>query len=323
MKIKAPNHSVKYPYKVSILIPSYNSQKYIAEAIESALSQTWKDFELIIADDGSTDRTSEIITHYQKKDKRIYFYKNKQNLGCSQNINFLILNSRGEYIKILIHDDVLHKDYIKNCVEVLEKNSNIGLVTSFQKMIGNDHSVRTKEAFPDIGLIEGGRAQKLLLKNGNWVGGETAVMMRRSALCVGLWNTSWDWTVDRDVWMRILSNMDLFVLPEILSYPRVHQEQATVYLDKNFRFITEELMQLKIAFMFPQIYGTYTKNEKKKMYSERFISLINQGFQSGKFKNIIQSIEIGLEYSVPIFAYILLKMTAYHLMNHLHIPKNE
>src|SRR4030042_1873242 len=89
-------------YKVSVLIPAYNGEKYIEEAIDSVLNQTFTDFELIISDDKSTDKTEKIIRQYAKKDKRIKFIKNSTNLGCCKNINSLILTSCGEYIKILI-----------------------------------------------------------------------------------------------------------------------------------------------------------------------------------------------------------------------------
>jgi len=73
--------------KISVLMPAYNAERYIGEAIESILRQTFTDYELIIVDDGSTDATWEIIQKYAKKDKRIVFVQNKQKLKICKTLN--------------------------------------------------------------------------------------------------------------------------------------------------------------------------------------------------------------------------------------------
>ena len=83
---------------VSVVMPAYNAEEYIGEAIESILAQTYKDFEFIIVDDGSKDRTKEIINEYTKKDNRIKVFVQEKNLGISAALNRGISEAKGKYI---------------------------------------------------------------------------------------------------------------------------------------------------------------------------------------------------------------------------------
>jgi glycosyltransferase involved in cell wall biosynthesis len=110
-------------------MPTYNGSRYIANAIESALNQTFKDFELIVVNDGSTDNTEEIVKEYQKKDNRIrYFYK--PNGGVGNAYNFGIRKANGKYISVFEHDDISVAKRLAKQIEVLDKNENISLVYS-------------------------------------------------------------------------------------------------------------------------------------------------------------------------------------------------
>ena len=92
--------------KVSVIIGVYNSEKYIEETIRSVLNQTYKNFELIVIDDGSTDKSFEIVAKLAEKDKRIKFLKNDRNLGVSATRNRLIDIAKGEYVAIMDSDDI-------------------------------------------------------------------------------------------------------------------------------------------------------------------------------------------------------------------------
>lgn len=261
--------------KVSVLIPTYNGAKYVAPAIESVLNQTFTDFELIIADDHSKDRSINIIKKYAKKDKRVRYFVQEKNLGSVGNINSLLLQAKGDYIKILIQDDIMASQYLEEGKKLLDQHPQISLITSYQKFIGDSSEVRKMPTLPAINEIESQKARHSLLTQGNWVGGESATMFRRRDLTVGLFNPAWVWTVDRDMWLRLLSKGNLFVIPQILTYPRVHKGQGTVYLNQGLTYPRENLEQLKIAFLFPQIYGSYSKNYQEKLYEQELIGLIH------------------------------------------------
>jgi glycosyltransferase EpsE len=117
--------------KVSVLMPAYNAEKYISESIDSILIQTFADFELIIVDDCSKDKTWDIIQEYTKKDKRIVGIKNKYNLGISANRNKLKKIAKGEYIMWQDADDISTEDRMKRQVEVLDQDSSVGIVGGY------------------------------------------------------------------------------------------------------------------------------------------------------------------------------------------------
>jgi glycosyltransferase involved in cell wall biosynthesis len=115
------------PPLVSIGLPVYNGQKYIEQAIDSILTQTYHNFELIICDNGSTDRTQEIYEAFIKKDKRINYFRNEKNLGAAPNFNKVFNLSSGKYFKWAAYDDLLAPEFLSRCVDVLESMPDVVL----------------------------------------------------------------------------------------------------------------------------------------------------------------------------------------------------
>jgi glycosyltransferase involved in cell wall biosynthesis len=113
--------------KVSVGLPVYNGEAFLAEALDSILGQTYVDFELIISDNGSTDRTQEICGTYAARDPRIRYYRNDSNHGASWNFNRVFELSTGEYFKWAAHDDVCAPDFLRKCVRVLSEDSSVVL----------------------------------------------------------------------------------------------------------------------------------------------------------------------------------------------------
>jgi glycosyltransferase involved in cell wall biosynthesis len=116
--------------RLSIGLPVYNGEKFIKEAIDSLLAQTFEDFELIISDNASTDKTEEICRAYAAQDKRIRYYRNQKNIGCSPNFNRVFELSSGEYFKWAAHDDLHAGDFLMKCVEILDQDPTIILCHS-------------------------------------------------------------------------------------------------------------------------------------------------------------------------------------------------
>ena len=112
--------------KVSVAIPTYNRAHYICETIDSVLVQTYKDYEIIVVDDGSTDNTREILKRYGGKIK--YFYQANQ--GQASAWNYAVSQSSGEYIAFLDDDDLWFPEKLERQVEVLDKNPDLGFVCS-------------------------------------------------------------------------------------------------------------------------------------------------------------------------------------------------
>lgn len=116
--------------KISIGLAVFNGEKYLRKAIDSILAQTFTDFELIISDNASTDRTEEICKDYVAKDSRIRYYRNATNIGGANNENRTFLLSKGQYFRLAAHDDVLAPKLIEKCVEVLDADSTVVLCYS-------------------------------------------------------------------------------------------------------------------------------------------------------------------------------------------------
>lgn len=110
---------------VTIGMPVFNGEKYLRESIESILNQTYIDFELIISDNASSDRTQEICQEYAVKDSRIKYYRNPKNLGGPKNYNRVFELSSSEYFKWAAYDDVLAPKYLEKCIAVLDKDLSI------------------------------------------------------------------------------------------------------------------------------------------------------------------------------------------------------
>ncbi|MGD0785815.1 MAG: glycosyltransferase [Sedimentisphaerales bacterium] len=280
--------------KVSVCMPCYNRQDYIAEAIESVLSQSFRDFELVITDNCSTDGTIEIIKKYASKDSRIRFYINSTNLGMISNFNRSVLLGSGEYIKVICSDDLLAPGCLAVFADVLDKNPSVSLVTSFSKEFGENDLVRDEKFFPGTGLLDGKKSQKSLFLDGNWAGSPTYTMFRRRDLYVGLFNHWKYWVCDHDMWLRLMGVGDMYVVPEILSFIRVHNNRATAIHGVDFRLIIERLMLAEIAFYFPHMYGEYTKKEKRNIRYHLLKRLVREGYGRSGLKPKINMLKIGL-----------------------------
>ena len=113
----------------------YNASKFLNEAIESILNQTYKNFEFIIIDDGSTDNSTQIIEKYKKIDERIVFIENEKNVGLTKNLNKAIKLSTSDYIARMDADDISDVKRLEKQIKFLQENKDISIVGSCAKYI--------------------------------------------------------------------------------------------------------------------------------------------------------------------------------------------
>ena len=136
--------------KVSIIMPCYNSEKYIEKAIQSVLDQTYRNFELIIIDDDSTDKTWEIIEQYAKKDFRVICTKKDENeKGISKSMNKGIEMARGKYITRMDSDDIIIPEKIFRQVQFLDKNEEYGVCSVNIAMMDNLGNIYNENVYPE------------------------------------------------------------------------------------------------------------------------------------------------------------------------------
>ena len=121
--------------RVSIGVPVYNGERYIAETLDSLLAQTYKDFELIICDNASTDRTQQICRTYAERDGRVRYVRNPENVGASKNYMLALGLSSGEYFRWANSDDLFAPEGLARCVEVLDREPSVVLAYPKTKFI--------------------------------------------------------------------------------------------------------------------------------------------------------------------------------------------
>ncbi len=187
--------------KVSVVIPAYNCEKFISTAIESVLSQTYGDYEVIVVNDGSTDKTDEVLSRYASKIKKIY----QPNKGPAEARNTGIANSEGEYVAFLDQDDAWLPDKLRMQVEVMEKNDKLGLVYTDtyvlkDKEFNNANSL-CRRSFQIRKPHRGAVLEYLFL--GNFIA-TSSVMVRKECFSeIGMFDPSVVPSEDYDRWLRI------------------------------------------------------------------------------------------------------------------------
>jgi glycosyltransferase involved in cell wall biosynthesis len=122
--------SANNSFRLSIGLPVYNGERFLAEALDCLLAQTFQDFEIIISDNASTDRTSEICRDYTRADRRVRYVRNQRNLGAIANCNRVFELSTAPLFKWAAHDDLYREGYLESCVRLLDRNPDVILAHS-------------------------------------------------------------------------------------------------------------------------------------------------------------------------------------------------
>ena len=209
--------------RVSVMMPTYNYARFLDEAIQSVLNQTYKDFELVIVDNHSTDSTPEVVGKYLS-DPRVSYHRNETNLGVVGNWNRCLELANNEYIKFICADDKFHPQILEKYIPIMDANPNISLITC-DKQLFEDSNEHVK--LPFEGLQPGKKMLFHTLSRYCWIGEPTSVMFRKRDLHVGKFRPDFSFHVDWDFWIRLLAIGDCYIVPEVLSYVRFHNAQIT------------------------------------------------------------------------------------------------
>lgn len=183
--------------KVSVIMPVYNTEKYLKEAIESILNQSFKDFEFIIIDDCSSDNSYKICEEFAQKDSRIQLYKNEKNMWISVTRNKLIEKSQTNYIASQDSDDISEWNRLELCFYFLEKNKNYWVV-SWDNIIIN-------EEWKKIWFRKySNNIQKIILKKSpisQW----SSIFRKDIYLKVWCYDSKLNYGEDYDLWLKMYS----------------------------------------------------------------------------------------------------------------------
>ena len=190
---------------VSVVMPVYNAEKYLREAINSILSQTYTNFEFIILNDGSTDSSAEIVRSYD--DPRIVFIDNKKNAGLVAVLNQGLDLAHGEYIARMDSDDISLPTRFEKQVRFLQRHKSVGILGTFFHIFGAADRIETKQKYPDL---------KFILQTSPV--GHPTVMMRKSVLDEHnlRYDPRYKHAEDYELWLRAYDHTKIANIPEVL-----------------------------------------------------------------------------------------------------------
>jgi glycosyltransferase involved in cell wall biosynthesis len=202
---------------ITVIIPTYNREHYLLQAVHSVLCQATNDIEILIIDDGSTDNSRQLIENISNKEPVRYLWK--QNGGDASARNFGIQHAKGEYITFLDSDDLLVENSISRQLSVLRSNPDIGLVhADFEKFTENDQSLGRRDTSWFIGNVY----PQILSYWKSIIAIDTVMIPARVFKEVGVFNTSLRLGSDQDMWFRIARKYPFAHIPDVLAKVRVH-----------------------------------------------------------------------------------------------------
>jgi glycosyltransferase involved in cell wall biosynthesis len=258
---------------VSICIPTYNGSTYLPECLESALSQTYSDFELLIIDDCSSDNSVEIGKTYARRDSRIQVFVNDHNLGLVENWNRSVQLSRGEWVKFVFQDDLILPECLHRMLSVATKfatpivscardfifESN---TTEERRQYYLNHQARVQASFRNSNQWSAQQCSEAALQRigQNLLGEPTAVLLHHSVFeRFGWFNPHLRNYCDSEYWIRVASNTGTVHIPEILAMFRVHGGAMSSYLRQTLlrRYRAETIDPLLIVhdYAFDPLYA--------------------------------------------------------------------
>jgi glycosyltransferase involved in cell wall biosynthesis len=281
--------------KVSVIIPTYNRANLLPRAINSVLNQTYRDFELIIIDDGSTDNTQEIVKEFQKKDDRIK-YLWKRNSGCvASTLNFGIPHCKGLYITFCASDDQWDPTYLEKQISLFDNSKNVDVVSTNVLIVDSQGRKLTEISKPrttnNDSLIEIGLRNNYLFGN---------MVIKKTVLNeVGLWDDNLKIREDFDLWMRIAKkNFNFRFIYEPLFIVTIHPNQISNSVDILERIKIEN-------YLFKKHKALYDKYPKARSVYFRHLStmyaLLNNKSQA--LKNL----------------FLAIKSAPFYLRNYIHL----
>lgn len=256
---------------VSIVLPVYNGEKFLRDSIESIIGQTYKNLEIIVVDDCSTDSTPSIVKEYAKKDKRVLYYKNPTNLRLPKNLNRGFSLSSGEYLTWTSDDNIYFPNAIEKMVEVLETHKRVDFVYASCQII--DECGKQIEEF----RVKKGKERLIVGTN---VVGACFMYTRKVYETIGDYDPQLTLVEDFDYWQRICSQFNSYGIEETLYAYRRHanaltntmrQEEFKQNLEKMLLKNSIKYKRLNLEqkfFLYNSLYHANPKYKKKyELYS--------------------------------------------------------
>ncbi|MFM7493377.1 MAG: glycosyltransferase family 2 protein [Acidimicrobiaceae bacterium] len=221
--------------QISICIPTYNGEKFIARTIQSVLDQTFPNFEIIVSDDGSTDKTLEIVRSFN--DPRIVRVDSLSKVGAEANWNNSVANARADLVKLVCQDDLLYAQCLQTEFEAMSLSANLDVAFCFSLrdfVTPNDRFITGRRIAnsDQKKLSKTQMLRKIVRSGGNPIGEPMAVMFRKSAFeKAGKFHG--DYVIDLNMWAGLLEIGSALFIPRRLSAFRISKTSWTSSLKKS------------------------------------------------------------------------------------------
>ena len=217
------------PPRLSVCLPTYNGEAYVAEAVRSVLEQSYTDFELVAVDDGSSDRTLELLQTFG--DPRLRIYQNPHQRGIPGNWNVAVGLARGEYVCVFHQDDVMLADNLARKMALFDADPSLSLVHSRAEAVvetGAPKRVAEWREKAETDFVEDGEAyfRKLLL-HGDCICAPTVVVRREQLAAAGGFNETLGYACDYEMWMKLCLDGRVGFLHDTLVRYRWHADNAS------------------------------------------------------------------------------------------------
>ncbi len=232
--------------KVSVCIPTYNTARYLPEAIESVLAQEFTDYELIICDNASTDETPEICRAYT--DPRIRYVRFEELVNQGGNWNRCVNLARGEYVALLHADDVYLPDFLSERVRALDENKEVGLAFGAVRLIDERSEEIGVQSFSEKAFVTPAPEFLKELLFGCVVSPVSPVVRRSCYEAVGSFNEKRLWGIDWEMWLRLASRFAVAYSPVVSAAYRIHGASGTTAVLMQAKNGAEDLETLQDIF---------------------------------------------------------------------------
>jgi|GEM_PF-955527 len=266
---------------VSLLIPTFNSVKYLALALDSAFAQTYENTEIIVHDDASTDTTPELLAKYRNLAK-VRLIRTEKNHGMINGWNYLTNLAKGKYIKFLASDDLLTPNCVEELVEIMEKHPFGVLATCRRQVIDETGTQLSTLGFAKSDQIIAGPsyAHRLLTTlRENQIGEPSAVLYPTELIKkVGGFDPRFSQFADFEYWLRLLEFGKLIYVDKTLCSFRTHAKSNTSQAILDGRFIDEIFALIEKYYSSPhyrKVFSLTTLNEEEAIKTKTLDTLKN------------------------------------------------
>jgi glycosyltransferase involved in cell wall biosynthesis len=250
---------------VTVILPVYNGERYVRLAIDSVLTQSFTDFELIVIDDGSTDSTASCVEVHDPRVKYVY----QENTGVAGAFNRGLGIARGKFISWLSHDDLFHPAKLENQIAALERFGNPGVCYTDADIIDDQGRIISSSDLPEYQSDQ-------LLRN---ILMASQVLLASYSICyhrvcidaVGAYSESWRYTQDADMLVRLARKFPFIHVPKKLMQVREHAARgvkSAAWEAEAIRFFGSALATIPFEEVFPEFRGRISRENRARAYTE-------------------------------------------------------